>query len=134
MNEQKLLEKAVSFCVDQGVEYADARFGSGEQEYITQDNGVIENIIHHSDSGIGIRVLVSGCWGFAATLLKDEKSLIKACGEAVLMAQVSAPLSITNIDWKKQKPHEGSYESRCDIDPFSVQLSEKIDLLNGLHT
>ena len=133
MNEQKLLEKAVSYCVDQGVEYADARFVSWEQEFITQDNGIVENIIHHSDSGIGIRVLVNGCWGFAATLLKDEKSLKNAGGEAVSMAQVSAPLSLTHLDWKKQKPHSGSYKSTCSLDPFSVPLSEKIDLLSDVH-
>ena len=133
MNEHKLLEKTVSYCADQGVDYADARFVSWEQEFITQDNGVIQNIVHHADSGIGVRVLASGCWGFAATLLKDEKSLIRACTEAVLMAKVSAPLSLTNIDWKKQKSHQGSYESRCDSDPFSVPLTEKIDLLSEVH-
>ena len=133
MNEEKLLEKAVSFCTGQGVEYADARFVSWEEESLVQSNGVIENINRNTNSGIGVRVLLKGAWGFAATLSQDEKNIIQACESAVAMAQVSAPLSLHSIDLKKMPKATGTYSSRRDKDPFKVPLSEKVDLLNALH-
>ena len=58
-----------------GADYADARVGSDETESLTVRNQEMEGIDRSRPPGVGVRVLVDGYWGFAATARMDEAEI-----------------------------------------------------------
>lgn len=60
-------EKAVLFAQSHGCSYCDARSETIEKNGFVIENGQIEHIVTRHESGIGIRVLCDGAWGFYST-------------------------------------------------------------------
>ena len=61
---EEFSEKIIQLALDTGCQYADARAESTTRSGIVIENGEIEYLSTHEDSGIGIRVINSGAWGF----------------------------------------------------------------------
>lgn len=60
-------EKAILFAQSQGCSYCDARSEIIEKHGFVIENGHIEHVITRHESGIGVRVLCDGAWGFYST-------------------------------------------------------------------
>ena len=58
---------AVDAARRRGADFADARAGTDESESLTVRNQEMEGIDRSTSTGVGVRVLVGGRWGFAAT-------------------------------------------------------------------
>ena len=83
------------------------------------------------ESGIGIRVIVDGCWGFAATRVLNADS-VRSCAEsAVQLARSSATLVRVPVTLADEPVHLGHWESPVERDPFQVSDGEVIDLLTS---
>ena len=65
-------EKAVQIALENGAGYCDVRAESVETTGFVIENGQVENYISSGDSGLGVRVLVNGAWGF--TSISSPKS------------------------------------------------------------
>jgi len=65
-------KEAVEAARRAGAGYADARLVTEETESLTVRNQEMEGIDRGRSDGIGIRVLVNGFWGFAATARLDD--------------------------------------------------------------
>ncbi len=65
-------KSAVEAAMRAGADYADARVGTDETESLTVRNQEMEGIDRSTSTGVGIRVLVGGRWGFAATSRLDD--------------------------------------------------------------
>ena len=64
----KLISQGISRVMDQGAGYCDARFYSEDgSETIALIDGNLEENSASFESGLGVRVLHGGSWGFAAT-------------------------------------------------------------------
>jgi len=81
------------------------------------------------DSGLAVRVLVDGCWGFAASDVVTIDTARLLAERAVALARISAPLSITRVVLADEPVHVGSWVSDYVIDPFEVAESERVALL-----
>src|SRR5437879_13777618 len=68
---------AVDAATSAGADYADARFVTEESESLTVKNQEMEGIDRAHTEGVGIRVLVNGFWGFAATARSEEKEVVR---------------------------------------------------------
>lgn len=66
MSSEDLTLKAVDHARSLGASYADARFETSSDKGLLIENGSIEHFASVQRSGIGIRVLVDGAWGFYA--------------------------------------------------------------------
>lgn len=66
MSSEDLAVKAVDHARELGASYADARFEVRADRGLLIENSSIEHFASAKDSGIGIRVLVDGAWGFYA--------------------------------------------------------------------
>ncbi len=66
MSLEDLALKAVDHASSLGASYADARFEVRSDKGLLIENGSIEHFASMQNSGIGIRVLVDGAWGFYA--------------------------------------------------------------------
>lgn len=112
-----------------GVTYADVRLIRLETEQITVKNQRVEVLKRDEDAGIGIRVIAQGCWGFSATAKLDKKSIQRTAGLAVKVAKASARLKDRDVVLSEAEKVTDTYQTKIEIDPFSVSLDEKINLL-----
>src|SRR5439155_2211736 len=68
----ELAQLAVDAARRAGADLADARAGTDESESITVRDEHLEGVERSTSTGVGIRVLVRGRWGFAATAQLNE--------------------------------------------------------------
>ena len=111
-----------------GCAFADVRFyadDDGEDLFLRDGN--LEGNSSGYESGLGVRVLCDGAWGFAATA---ELDALPACFDRALAnSRASARLPGFPKDPGAPRPTRGSYKSPVLRDPTEVPLAEKLDLL-----
>ncbi len=112
-----------------GADYADARAGTDLEESITVRNQEMEGIDRSESSGLGIRVLSGGRWGFAATARLAETDVTTAAVQAVEIAKASSRLPGDPVRLSEVEPATASWSSPMKEDPFTVALEEKIAML-----
>ncbi len=128
--ERALIEQAIEAVKDAGASYGDVRISRHWYESITTREKQITGVSSTDSYGIGIRALVGGSWGFAATRILTTDSVAKTAKKAVEIAKINnriAPSDVTlapidvvrDVYW--ETPHE--------IDPFDVSIEDKAALL-----
>ncbi len=120
---------AVEAAVRAGAAYADARAGTDEGESLTVRNQQMEGIDRSTSTGLGVRVLVDGRWGFASTSRTDEASVTQAAGMAVRIAEAASRLPGDPVTLAPVEPVVASWRGPAAEDPFTVPLEEKVALL-----
>jgi len=129
MSEFEAAERAVQAALDAGATYADARVMHRRHESMTARNGDVERVHQEADSGIGVRALVGSGWGFFAAPGLDDRAARSAGTRAAEIAAASALVSRGASALIPADPASGSWASACTLDPFSVSLADKGDLL-----
>jgi TldD protein len=120
---------AVEAALAAGARYADARVMYRRQESMTARNGEIEELSQDEDAGIGVRALVGSSWGFYAVPDLTAVAARQAGSSATAIAQASARVPGPEVDLVPIPAQVGSWANECAIDPLSVPLSDKGDLL-----
>jgi TldD protein len=108
-------------------DYADARYVRSRGEELATRNGAVDEVETSESEGVGVRVRVGGAWGFAATRELDRAALERALDQALAIASAQPRAPATPL--APEPPARGRWESRCQVDPFSVPLEEKLDAL-----
>src|SRR5881409_1103699 len=67
VDKDKLAELALSLAKKSGAAYADIRINRYRHESIFTREQQVQNVSRTQDFGFGVRVLVKGAWGFAAS-------------------------------------------------------------------
>jgi len=111
------------------VDYGDVRVVVRESEVIVLKNGIIEAITHSSNTGFGVRVLKDSAWGFASSNEIKNTVADKVIKNALSIARASALVRAKDIHLTDLPAQKGSYRTEYKIDPMTVPLHEKIDLL-----
>ncbi len=122
-------KEAVEAARAAGAHYADARFVHEESESITVRNQEMEGIDRATSEGVGVRVLVDGYWGFAATARPEGDEIARTAGLAVEIARAAARLPRDPVTLTWVEPASGTWASPFQDDPFNVSLEEKVALL-----
>ena len=125
----EITQQAVQAALGAGADYADARIVQERSESITVRNQEMEGIDRTTSQGIGIRVLVNGYWGFAATARLDEAEISRTAELAVAIARAAARLPMDPVKLAPVEPVTGTWRSPMQTDPFEVPLQEKVELL-----
>jgi TldD protein len=113
-----------------GVTYADVRIVSFRHQNISTEDLRVSGVHESESTGVGIRVIANGAWGFAATSRLTKADIAKAAADAVAVAKASALLkAASGINWIAEPPHKGVFKTPVKKDPFTVPLAEKTDLL-----
>ena len=120
---------AVDAATKAGADYADARLVTEESESLTVKNQEMEGIDRGRSDGIGIRVLVNGFWGFAATARLDDAEVQRTAELAVAIAKAASRLPRDPIELAQVEPAKARWETAVQVDPFTVPLEEKVALL-----
>ena len=111
-----------------GADYADARYYPGEEsEGLSFVQGNLKDVSRGTTTGIGVRVLYQGAWGFAAASSTDT---LPAVFDAALdNAKVSARRVSFPVRLAPRTPATATFASPCAVDPFSVPLADKVAFL-----
>jgi TldD protein len=125
---EDILEYVLRKGAELGAEYVEARYQSDIESQILLKNGVPEVSADAVERGVGLRVLVKGCLGFAYVNRLDRQTLRKAVSDAVSMARASTPRS-PNVKMSDEKLVSGSDVKKPRIGFDSVDVSDKIALL-----
>ncbi|MBL8997991.1 MAG: twin-arginine translocation signal domain-containing protein, partial [Gemmatimonadetes bacterium] len=64
---KELLLEAINAAKMGGASYADCRIARFRQNFVVTREQQIINVVDTDTLGCGVRALVDGCWGFAAT-------------------------------------------------------------------
>ena len=124
-----IVRTAIDAARKQGADYADARAVTEETESLTVKNQEMEGIDRAQTTGVGIRVLVNGFWGFAATARPDESEVVRTAELAVAIARAAARLPREPVELAPVEPVKDTWETPMQEDPFTVALEEKVALL-----
>jgi TldD protein len=122
-------ELALKRLVASGAEYGDVRIQDSVTESIQGEDRRIASITSFKDIGFGVRVLYHGAWGFAASSILSLEEVPRVADLAVEIAKGSASIAVEKIRLAEEPAHRDRVVTPCRIDPFSVPLEKKTDLL-----
>ena len=116
-----------------GAHYVDARWYPHEDSnFLFMWNGNLKENSASSQSGLGVRVLYNGAWGFSASSdLSNPDAIFETAFDNARVAseRVTFPIRLAEKD-----AVVGSFTSPNKIDPFSVGLDEKVAFLQKMDT
>lgn len=98
-------------------------------ESMTARNGSVEDLGSDESAGLGVRALVGSSWGFYAVPDLTDPAARAAGRRAAEIAAASAQVAGPPAELMPAKAVTGSWASDCAIDPLSVSLADKGDLL-----
>lgn len=124
-----VVQQAVDAARRAGAGYADARLVAEESESITVRNQEMEGADRSFTRGVGIRVLVDGYWGFAATAREEQEELERTAALAVSIARAAARLPMDPVRLADVEPATAQWATSILEDPFAIPLEEKVALL-----
>lgn len=121
--------RALDAAASQGADYADVRFEVARTERIEVRNGVVAALADSTSAGFGIRALVDGAWGFAASPQAEDRILDATAARAVALARASAAVARRRVGAAPAHAHVGRFVTPVRRDPAAVPLGERVALL-----
>ncbi|HYE80448.1 MAG TPA: TldD/PmbA family protein, partial [bacterium] len=126
------LGEGLDYLRQQGVDYGDLRQMVTTRQTLQIKNREVESFDESVDAGFGVRVLVDGAWGFAASATRDADSARRAVDQAIQVARASAMTLRHRATLSEEPVHRAHFASPVIEDPFLVPLDEKLQYLFGL--
>ena len=128
-----IAEEAIRRAVALGASYADIRVNRYRRESIATREQQIQNVSRLTTRGLGLRVLVNGAWGFAATNRLEPEAARAAAKQAVAIARANATLVTRKVVLADAETVVTSWANPIRRDPFEVPLDTKIAFLMALN-
>jgi TldD protein len=129
-NIKELALLALDAARSAGASYADVRFTRNRTQALTTREQRVQGLVDNDTMGFGVRTLVNGAWGFAASRDISRNEVARVAQQAVQQARansltlvrpvVLAPVTATP---------NGEWHTPIEIDPFSVPVEEKVATL-----
>lgn len=113
-----------------GAEHAAFRLERNRRAVVELRDANLSSSRDDTDSGLSVRVLVDGTWGFAAAADLTPEAAAHAAEQAVDIARVSRPLSTERVELADEPVHaDVEWVSSYTTDPFSVPSADQAALL-----
>jgi TldD protein len=112
-----------------GAQYADVRVGRYRQQQITTRERQVTGVRDGESYGLGVRTLVDGCWGFAATSTMTKAGAQQAALDAVVLSKAARAVHTRRVELAPVTPVQGTWITPVRKDPIEVPIEEKIALL-----
>jgi TldD protein len=128
---QHKIKEQIDRIVSQGAVYVDSRWYPQEETHnLTMWNGNLKNASATRESGIGVRVLYHGAWGFSAS--SDINNLTGIFEKALNNARTAAERVTFPIRLAEKDAVQASFSSPNQIDPFTIPFNQKVDFLKNM--
>jgi TldD protein len=122
-------EHALNVATSGGARYADIRIVDRREQVVSVKNGNVDGIGDQDSQGFGVRVLVGHSWGFASSAYLTSPEIERVASLAVKIAKASAIVPGGSVDLGDAVTGTGKYTTPIEIDPFTISLEQKLDLL-----
>ena len=127
---KELADVALNPAKSKGASYADIRIGRYLNQFVVTRENKVLNVANTESFGVGIRVIVNGCWGFAAGNVVTKDGVAKTAERAVAVAKANAKVGGAPVQLAPQKGYgEVSWKTPIEKNAFEVPIKEKVDLL-----
>ncbi|MGB3713179.1 MAG: TldD/PmbA family protein [Candidatus Promineifilaceae bacterium] len=127
---EDLMGRSMNLASGRGAQYADIRVVHSVTESLVVKDGIVESLTLDESIGFGVRMLAHGAWGFASSQSFTAKEIDRIIDQAFQIARASALVSTGEaVILGPPVTSQGHYVTPIEIDPFSVPIEEKIDLL-----
>jgi TldD protein len=127
---KRLADTALTAAKAAGASYCDVRIGRYLRQFLSTRESQVENVVNSESSGIGIRVIANGTWGFAASSRLDADSVADAARQAVQIAKANSRLTSEPVHLA---PVEGvgevAWATPIVKNAMAVPIKEKLDHL-----
>jgi len=126
---KELVDHALNIAQLKWARYADIRITDRREQVVSVKNGNVDGLGDQHSQGFGIRVLVNNSWGFASSSYLSKSEIERVTTLAVQIANASSVVPGERVDLGDPVRTVGSYATPVDVDPFTVSLEKKLDLL-----
>ena len=125
----ELADRALNAAQLAGASYVDVRIVESRSQLVEVKNRRPSALAESAGLGLGVRALVDGGWGFAASATADLSEAERCAVLACRIARASARFRLEPITLSPLEPRRASYRTPIERDPFAVSLADKVDLL-----
>ena len=131
---QAVSDAAIQSGLSLGASHVDVRIERVRTGVLQMRDTSPESQTDESVTGVGVRVIVNGAWGFASSPEISTTKAYELAKVAVAMAITSGPLSTEKIALAPEPVYASqTWVSEYEIDPFDISGEEKIARLADLN-
>jgi TldD protein len=131
---QRLADAALNAATAAGARYCDVRVGRYLRQSVLTRESRVENIVNAESTGIGVRVIADGAWGFAATNEMTVDAAAAAARSATAIARANATIRTTPV---QLAPVKGVgivvWATPIEQNGMLVPIKDKVELLLGVN-
>jgi TldD protein len=127
---KSLADTAMDAARKAGASYCDVRIGRYLNQYITTRDLNVESVTNTESTGVGVRVIAAGAYGFAATNALTPDAVAGAARQAVAIAKANAKLQTEPVQLAPVKGvGEVAWATPIKRDWRTVPVKDKADML-----
>jgi TldD protein len=125
-----LADAALAQAKSLGAQHADFRAERIRGQQIGLSDGTPQTLFDADDTGLAVRVIMDGTWGFASAVDLTADAAAHAARQAVEVARVAAAMNTEPIELAPEPAYgDVTWVSSYEIDPFTVSVADKAALL-----
>jgi len=125
-----IADAALEAATKAGASYCDVRVGRYLRQFVLTRENRVENTVNTESTGIGVRVIVNGTWGFAATSDLTKDGAATAAAQAAAIARANSRARTEPVQLAKVKGvGEVAWRTPIRKNAMAVPLKDKAELL-----
>lgn len=133
MDHASLLRDAVNTATARGATYVEARYGRHTQETVRFSDGRRFGPGRRVTHGWSVRLVSKGAWGFASTSDVSMDALPGLIAAAFEISEASRSAGGRPVELSPHEPVVAEHRAIGQVDPFSVSMSDRADLMGAIH-
>ena len=133
LSNQELANLAVQLIKKAACEYGDIRLCHYRNQSLTARDRSLKNLSDNVSSGFGVRVLLDGAWGFAASHRKTASEITRIVNLAIEIAKGSRLSQQEPVRLAPVAAYQDKYITPIEIYPFTVAIKDKAELLLNIN-
>jgi len=133
VDKNRLADVALSTAKRLGASYADIRINRTRTEAVSTRERQVQNVSRTQNFGFGVRVLVKGTWGFAASSIVTAEEVRRVTSDAVEIARANSVFQRRPVRLVPAPKAVAEWKSAFERDPFDVAVDDKIQFLLKLN-
>lgn len=127
---KQLADVALNTAKSLGATYTDVRIGRYLNQFVTTRERKVQGIVNTESFGAGVRVIVNGTWGFAASNDVTADGIKKTTERAVAIAKANSKFQKEPVKLVPVAAYgEVSWKTPIKKNGFEVPVKDKVDLL-----
>jgi TldD protein len=126
-------DAALQTARDGGASYADIRINRYRNQSVFAREDHLQQAGTQERFGFGVRVLVEGVWGFAASSRVTRADVARITTQALATAKANRLLSSQRVELTPAPKVVDTWQTPITKDPFRIPVATKADLLLALN-